>query len=167
MKNLFVLASLCLASGAIVATAPLAQAAPAKTSIVGKWMVTSVSATSYTNTTTGAITGGTGGAQIYTFSPNGRYTLHSYLKVGAYGQETESYTWKQGTYALSGGNVTLKETSGKYQIKSNYAGGRNYTRPAKGSDLKTEKKAWKVAMDNGKPVLMLGNGSAAVAYKKQ
>jgi hypothetical protein len=122
--------------------------------LTGKWGFTTISGTTYWDKSTGAYMGsGTGGSQSYTFLGNGRYKLFNYIKARTYGFETQALTWEDGTYTVNGDRITLRPTSGKYQMISS---SRNTTRPMTASELQknVKQKYWKIEKDEntGKPV---------------
>lgn len=139
-------------------------------SLAGSWGFTTISGTTYWDRSTGAYMGsGTGGSQSYTFMRNGRYKMFNYIKARTYGFETQALTWENGNYAVSGDRITLRPTSGKYQVIST---SRNYTRPMTASELQKNVKQnyWKIENDDntGKPVLMMSSDRSSYSrYKRQ
>lgn len=138
--------------------------------LTGKWGFTTISGTTYWDRSTGAYMGsGTGGSQSYTFMANGRYKMFNYIKARTYGLEMQTLTWEDGTYSVSGDRVTLRPTSGKYQVISS---SRNYTRPMTSSELQKniKQRYWMIENDanSGRPVLMMGADKSSYSrYKRE
>jgi hypothetical protein len=138
--------------------------------LVGTWGFTTISGTTYWDAQTGAYRGsGSGGSQSYTFIRNGTYKMFNYIKARTYGFETQALTWENGTYAVSGDRITLRPTSGKYQVIST---SRNYTRPMTASELQknVKQRYWSIEKDanSGKSVLLMGENPNSVSrYKRE
>jgi hypothetical protein len=100
---------------------------------------------------------GFGGSQSYTFAANGTYKMFNYIKTRTYSLEMQTLTWEDGRYSVTGDRVTLRPTSGKYQVIST---SRNYTRPMTAAELQknVKQRYWTVSRDEGgKPVLRMGD----------
>jgi hypothetical protein len=167
MKTLHFPHFLSLALLAIGTTA--AHSAPLPANLVGKWAMTTISGTTYWDKSTGAYAGsGSGGAQTYTFSRDGRYKLFNLIKTNSYGWETQALTWEEGTVALKGDTLTLRPTSGRYQVMDNRVRKNNYKRPMRASERKVSLLFWKQDTQDGKPVLRLGRSrDGLLDFKKQ
>jgi hypothetical protein len=113
---------------------------------------------------------GSGGSQSYTFAPDGTYKLFNYVKAGSYGWEMQTLTWENGRYTVKGDTITLRPTSGKYQVMDNRVKKNNYTRPMRADEIRKNAKTvvWRVEQDdNGKSVLRLGkNPDSLSSYKR-
>jgi hypothetical protein len=159
----------CVAIAAAIDIAPVsgqirsaqaAQPSSGASALVGTWGFTSISGTTYWDKSTGAYMGsGSGGSQSYTFAPDGTYKLFNYVKAGSYGWEMQTLTWENGRYTVKGDTITLRPTSGKYQVMDNRVKKNNYTRPMRADEIRKNAKTvvWRVEQDdNGKSVLRLG-----------
>jgi hypothetical protein len=150
-----------LASVVLLGAASTSFARPSlPPALVGKWSVTSTSGTTLWDSSTGAYKGGGGGGSMsYTFLPNGRYKLFSLIKTNSYGWETQALTWEEGTASVAGSRLSLRPTSGRYQVMDNRIARRNYKRPMRASERKPKTVSWKIDSSNGKNVLVLGGTS--------
>jgi hypothetical protein len=169
----------CLTLTAAVSLAPFSgQAAAARaqqqvpagaSALIGTWGFTTISGTTYWDKSTGAYRGsGSGGSQSYTFSPNGTYKLFNYVKAGSYGWETQALTWENGKYTVKGDTVTLRPTSGKYQVMDNRVAKNNYSRPMRPAERKVKTFVWSRGEDaNNKPVLRLGKSADSLSEYKR
>ena len=160
------------------ATVPTA-AAPARSNagaipsgLIGTWGFTTISGTTYWDSTTGAYLGaGTGGSQTYTFEKNGRYRMFNYVRSRTSGWQLETMTWEEGTYTVDGDQIRIRPTGGRYQVKDNRVARNNYTRPMRPEELKKNAKRyfWRLEPDprTGKPSLMMGSTrDALVRYAR-
>jgi hypothetical protein len=179
----FILPTLALTLAACAANPVLdtAHSAPASkgsikkhavpTQLLGKWSFTSISGTTYWDKSTGAYMGsGNGGSQTYTFYSNGTYKFFNYIKTNSYGWEMQALTWEEGTVTANPntGSITLRATSGRYQVMDNRISKNNYKRPMKASERKVKTYAWKIVTRDGKPLLQMGRSSSSlVDFKKQ
>lgn len=146
----------------------------APSTLQGSWQATVISGISTYSTTTGAYTGagGLNCAQTYQFLPNGQYKGTTYISSRQYGRHLETFTWESGTYSVSGGKITFKITSGKYQVKDNSSSSNNYTRPMRSDEMKKNSKSYYYRMttdeNTRKPVLKMGSdASSLTTYKRQ
>ncbi len=139
------------------------------TQLLGKWGFTSISGTTYWDKSTGAYMGsGNGGSQTYTFYPNGTYKFFNYIKTNSYGWEMQALTWEEGTVSVDGDKITVRPTSGRYQVMDNRVAKNNYKRPMKESERKVKTLTWRIETKDNKPVLQMGrDGSSLVDFKKQ
>jgi hypothetical protein len=153
----------------VVGASTAARSAPLPDNLVGKWAMTTISGTTYWDKSTGAYAGsGNGGAQTYTFSSDGRYKLFSLLKTNVYGWETQALTWEEGTVAVKDDALTLRPTSGRYQVMDNRVSKNNYKRPMRASERKISLLFWKLETQSGKPVLLMGRSrDGLLTFKKQ
>jgi hypothetical protein len=181
--NKFILPTLALTFAACIANPVLdmAHAAPASkssvqkhavpTQLLGKWGFTSISGTTYWDKSTGAYMGsGNGGSQTYTFYPNGTYKFFNYIKTNSYGWEMQALTWEEGTVSANPntGSITLRPTSGRYQVMDNRVSKNNYKRPMKASERKVKTMTWRIESKDNKPVLQMGrDASSLIDFKKQ
>ena len=159
LTGVALLATTIQAAPAMRATCPGESSKRAATpaQLVGSWGFTTISGTTYWDKSTGAYMGsGMGGAQSYTFLPGGRYKFFNYVKAGSYGWEMQTLTWEEGIVSESGDSITLRPSSGKYQVMDNRVKKNNYTRPMRPSERKTKTFRWKIEARNGKPTLLLG-----------
>jgi hypothetical protein len=149
-----------LASAALLGASAISFARPSLPSaLVGNWSVTSTSGTTYWDSSGAYKGGGGGGSMSYTFFPNGRYKLFSLIKTNSYGWETQALTWEEGTTSVAGSRLSLRPTSGRYQVIDNRVARRNYKRAMRASERKPKTVTWKIDSSGARSVLTLGSTS--------
>ncbi len=82
----------------------------------------------------------------------------------------QALTWEEGTVSANPntGSITLRPTSGRYQVMDNRVAKNNYKRPMKESERKVKTLTWRIETKDDKPVLQMGrDGSSLVDFKKQ
>lgn len=129
--------------------------------VVGQWRFTTISGVTHWDSSGRYLGSGSGGAQSYVFAKDGTYTMFNYVKSNSYGWTIQTLTWQEGTASFSGGTVTLRPTSGRYQVADNYNKKNNYRRPMRPDELKKNAKSvpWSVDQRDGKTVLLMGGAT--------
>jgi hypothetical protein len=132
--------------------------------LVGNWQAGSSSATSYTNSATGATEGGGGTQVLYRFLPGGRFEYASRYSLTNYNCTTTTLLFKTGRVLIDGATMTLVTEGGKFTSEDNCNRQYNYEKPAK---LDRETYSWRVERDEYGTKLCLQNDSInGCAYKR-
>jgi hypothetical protein len=132
--------------------------------LVGKWQTGSSSSTSYTNSATGASTGGGGTQVMYTIFADGRYEYASLYALTSYSCTTNTLLYKTGHIRLDGSQITFVPEGGKFTSEDNCNRQYNYAKPAK---LDTETFYWNVLRDEYGTKICLKNSTIdGCAYKR-
>ena len=77
-------------------------------------------------------------------------------------------TWEEGRASFNGSTVTLRPTSGRYQVMDSSVKRNNYRRPMRPDERKVKTYQWRLDTQDGKAVLMMGRDSNSLsAYKRE
>lgn len=91
-----------------------ALAAPPPTSVVGRWVAGSASATTYWDNSGKYVGNGNGSGQLYVFRPDGSFEYYMVMEVRTYGMLSLVRTNYSGKADFSGGTFRLSPTAGHY-----------------------------------------------------
>lgn len=141
--------------------APAASKSAVPTGVAGRWIATTVSATSYYNSNHQYLGNGSGTAQIYEFDGKGGFTYHLTMEMRTNNLVSRVRNDCKGTVTFSGSTFTLHPASGHYHTEF---GSRITDRPMNAEDLGRIAKtlAWRLEKGtDGKPrfIIPFNDGS--------
>jgi hypothetical protein len=143
---------------------PVAGGSVNPSGLLGTWQAGTVSGVSFVNQTNGSTTNGGGTQVLYTFHPNGTYEYAALTTQTMYNCHTEFMTYKTGTVAVNGNQLTFIPKTSKFTSKDSCSTRNNYEKPA---GLERETYNWSVQRDeNGTKLCLQNDAVNGCAYKR-
>ena len=146
--------SSCCASGhrAALGTGTPGTGTPPPADLVGDWHYGAFGSTNYYNPDNGSYSAPSGTGNAWTFKPDGRFVNAQLVQQSFYGCTTRVFWYDKGTYATSGGRLTLR-SEGMYMKSEDTCNARyNYERTVDGHN---ETLAYAIDATGGDAVLAI------------
>ncbi|PYE50471.1 hypothetical protein [Deinococcus yavapaiensis] len=150
--------SLAIALG-LLSSASFAAPASIPTALVGSWVYSQGSSTTYVNTATGATSDPGGIALYYQFNADGTYGYAYRESVTNYNCTTTFTVYKAGRLQVNGNKLVLQPTQGQATYIATCSPSLNSDRALRSDELRDDPYTWSLAKDNGGLVLTTPSGA--------
>ncbi|WP_019588609.1 hypothetical protein [Deinococcus apachensis] len=151
MKHLITRLSLSLA----VCTSAAFAKSSVPAGMVGAWMYSSMSGTTYVDTTTGASSAPSGIALYFKFGADGTYEYAYRESVTNYNCSTIYLVYKEGQFDVSGSRVVLHPVQGRATYTANCSPSLNSDRALRADELKDDPYTWQLKVNPDGPEQLL------------
>lgn len=118
--------------------------------LIGKWRATSVAATQYKNSYTGAPAPTSGNSFLYEFLPDGTYHSNNLMQITTYGCTSSVYAESSGHFRVEGNHLYIEPARGT--VKSQVCGGQSSEKP---DSLAVREYAFGTEMNGGRETLVI------------